>query len=82
MRQEAQSIYLRDGNEVYPPTPGQDRIIYGPNIVSEMRNGKYVSADGNTTRDMVIGLSPGWPDLLVGGIIDGRLDMNIVGIKM
>lgn len=79
---EAQSIYLPEGNNVFHVPDDYDRpikLLFGPQIEFEVRNGVYISRDGQTRRDLVIGLAPGGPDLdILGGVINGRIDMNIM----
>lgn len=83
---EAQSIYLPDGNNVFhvPDDYGRSiKLLYGPQIEFEVRNGVYISHDGQTKRNLVIGLAPGGPDLdILGGVIDGRIDMDILDTSM
>jgi hypothetical protein len=49
----------------------------------EMRNGRYISKDGSKVRDVVIGLASHGPDVeFLGGIIDGKMDMNILDLHL
>jgi hypothetical protein len=83
---EAQSIYLPEGNNVFHIPDDYDqpiKLLYGPQVEFEVRNGVYISRDGQTKRDLVIGLAPGGPDLdILGGVINGRIDMNILNAGM
>jgi hypothetical protein len=83
---EAQSIYLPEGNNVFHIPDDYDRpikLLFGPQIEFEVRNGVYISRDGQTKRDLVIGLAPGGADLtILGGVINGRIDMNILNAGM
>ncbi|MEI6398596.1 MAG: matrixin family metalloprotease [Pseudomonadota bacterium] len=83
---EAQSIYLPEGNNVFHIPDDYDRpikLLFGPQIEFDVRNGVYISRDGKTKRDLVIGLAPGGADLtILGGVINGRIDMNILNAGM
>ncbi len=83
---EAQSIYLPEVNNVFhipDHYPQPIKLLPGPHMEFEVRNGIYISHDGLTRRDLVIGLRPAGPDgLILGGMINGRIDMNITDTRL
>lgn len=76
----AQTVYVPEGSVVFrlPADFGHERLLDGPQIELEMRSGIYMSRDGSTHKQVVIGLMPFGPSSdFLGGIINGKMDMNI-----
>lgn len=79
----AQNVYLPPGNMVFTlPPPIQNRkILAGPQIEAEQRTGTFVSSDHSIRRQVIMSLKPSGPDIMVGGVIDGRVDMNLLDVR-
>lgn len=77
-----QNIYLPDGNEVYklPSDELHIKTLPGPQIEEELRSGVYVSVDNKIKRQIVVTLKPSGPGLMMGGIVNGKIDMNVLDV--
>ena len=81
----AQSVYISEESDVFSVPEGVKKpmVLRGPLMEFEMRNGRYISKDGSKMRDVVIGLASHGPDVdFLGGIIDGKMDMNILDLHL
>lgn len=78
----AQNVYLPDGNEVFklPADATHIKTLAGPQVEEELRSGLYMSADNKIKRQIVVTLKPSGPGLMMGGIVNGRIDMNILDV--
>jgi hypothetical protein len=56
------------------------KTLAGPQIEDELRNGLYVSADNQIRRQIVMTLKPSGPGLMMGSVINGKIDMNILDV--
>ena len=81
----AQSVYISEESDVFSVPEGVKKpmVLGGPLMEFEMRNGRYISKDGSKVRDVVIGLASHGPDVeFLGGVIDGKMDMNILDLHL
>ena len=73
------TLWLPDQQSVYPPNPNRHgRVLYGSFIQHSHRKGLYKTVSGQIERQISMIQSPSFDRNKIGGILDGKLLIDIL----